>query len=318
MVLVTGVSLAGEIQSASRGKVSFDNEELDVVRVDVEDIATLASPRYFEVQDHLGQVYRGSLQPADSGDVRVAGPGGGTVLRIVDIVEILAFDDGFWGRTNGYLDVGVNIARANFLSSYSLGTLFAYRGPRLGVNARWDGYWQNQVTQAPDGTEFEDAARRVSAQLNVNRYFSVWRVQGSATWERNDELDLESRFQAGLQGIYTFVENSAWQLGAGAGLLSNTEDYVGEDRTNTAEVTAGAAIDVFDLGNIDVYTLIQGYSTLGQERYRMKIDSRISWEIIEDFFLNFTVNENLDSAPPAEGSTRRDYRYGFSLGWSWG
>ena len=175
MVLVTGVSLAGEIKSAGRGTLSFDNEELDVVEVDVEDIATLVSPRFFEVHDAVGGIYRGSLQPADSGQVRVAGPEGSQLLRIVDIVELTVFDESFWGRTNGYLDVGLNVARANFLSSLSLGTLFAYRGPRWGGNVRWDSYWQSQVTEAPDGTEFEDTARRITAQTKVSRYLA-WAI----------------------------------------------------------------------------------------------------------------------------------------------
>lgn len=317
MVLVTGVSLTGEIKSASRGKVSFDNEELDVVGVDVEDIATLVSPRFFEVHDLFGGIYRGSLQPADSGEVRVAGPEGSETLRIVDVVEILAFENGFWGRTNGYLDVGANVARANLLRSLSLGSRFGYRGPRWGFSVSWDAYWQTQRTKAPDGTEFDDAARRGTLRTNVSRYKGRWTVQASATGEKNDELDLENRLQIGLQGIYTFVQTSSAEFGAGAGLVSNTEAYVGEPTQNTAEVVAGAGLDLFDVGAVDIYTLVQTFTNLNQERYRLSFDARVSWEIIDDFFLNFNVAENLDSRPPTEGARKRDYRYGFSIGWSW-
>ena len=317
MVLVTGISLEGEIKSATRGKVSFDNEELDVVSVDVADITTLVSPRYFEVHDAFGGIYRGSLQPADSGFVRVAGPEGSADVRIRDIVEVLAFDDGFWGRTSGYLDVGATMARANFLRSLSLGSRFGYRGPRWGFGVNWDAYWQNQTTRAPDGTEFEDAARRGTLRTSGSRYLGRWTVQGSATGEKNDELDLESRLQLGLQGIYTFVENSALELSAGSGLVSNTETYVGEETKNSAELVIGGGLDVFDLGAVDIYTLLQTFTNLNQDRYRLSFDGRISWEIIDDFFLNFNVNESLDSSPPTEGARKRDYRYGFSVGWSW-
>jgi hypothetical protein len=317
MVLVTGVSLAGEIKSASRGKVSFDNDELDVVSVDVEDIAVLVSPRFFEVHDDFGQIFRGALQPADSGQVRVAGPDGSATVRIADIVEILAFENGFWGRTSGYLDVGATVARANFLRSLSLGSRFGYRGPRVGFSVSWDAYWQTQTSQAPDGTEFEDAARRATLRTNFSRYLGRWTAQASATGEKNDELDLEGRLQLGVQGIYTFVENAALEMSAGGGLVSNTETYVGEETNNSAEVVVGAGLDVFDLGAVDIYTLVQTFTNLSEERYRLSFDGRIAWEIIDDFFLNFNVNENLDSRPPSEGSRKRDYRYGFSVGWSW-
>jgi hypothetical protein len=317
MVLVTGVSLEGEIKSASRGEVSFDNPELDVVGVDVKDIETLVSPRFFEVHDGFGGIYRGSLQPADSGRVRVAGPEGSATIRIGDIVEILAFEDGFWGRTSGYLDVGATVARANFLRSLSLGTRVGYRGPQWGFGVNWDAYWQTQTSRAPDGTEFEDAARRGTLRTTGSRYLGRWTVQASATGEKNDELDLEARLQLGLQGIYTFIENASVELGAGGGLVSNTETYVGEETNNSAEVVAGAGLDVFDVGAVDIYTLIQTFTNLNQNRYRLSFDARISWEIIDDFFLNFNVNESLDSSPPTEGARKRDYRYGFSVGWSW-
>lgn len=317
MVLVTGVSLEGEIKSATRGAVSFDNDELDVVSVDVEDIARLVSPQYLEVHDAFGRIFRGSLQPADSGQVRVAGTEGSATVRIIDIVEIVVFDDSFLGRTNGFLDVGLNIARANSLSALSVGTLVAYRGPRWGWSARWDSYWQSQVTEAPDGTEFEDTARRITVDGRASRYLGRWTAQGSSTWEKNDELDLESRVQLGAQGIYTFVENSAWEFSAGAGLVSNTEAYVGEETESSAELVAGAGIDVFDLGDIDVFTQLQTFTNLNQDRYRFNFTGRVSWELIDDFVLNFNVSEVYDSAPPIEESRKRDYRYGFSVGWSW-
>jgi hypothetical protein len=317
MVLVNGVSLNGEIKSASRGKVSFDNEELDVVSVDVEDITTLVSPRFLEVLDAFGDIFRGSLQPADSGQVRVAGPEGSGTIWISDIVEIVVFDDSFLGRTNGYLDVGATVARANFLRSLSIGSRFGYRGPRWGFTGTWDSYWQTQKTEAPDGTEFEDAARRATLRTTGSRYLGLWTVQASATGEKNDELDLEGRLQLGLQGIYTFVETSAAEIGAGGGIVSNTETYVGEETKNSAELVVGAGLDFFDVGAVDIYTLVQTYTNLNQDRYRLSLDARVSWEIIDDFFLNFNVNENLDSNPPTEGARKRDYRYGFSLGWSW-
>jgi hypothetical protein len=317
MVIVNGISLNGEIKSASRGSVSFDHDELDVVSVDVEDVVTLVSPRFFEVHDVFGEIYRGSLQAADSGEVRIAGPSENATIRIINVVEILAFDDGFWGRTNGYLDVGANVARANFLRSLTLGTRLAYRGPKWGFTGSWDAYWQTQTTSAPEGTDFVDEARRVTLRTSGSRFLGPWTLQGSATGEKNDELNLESRLQLGLQGLYTFVENAAIELGAGGGLVSNTETFFGEETQNSAEVIIGGGLDIFDIGAVDIYARVQTFTNLNQDRYRLNFDGRVSWEVIDDFYLNFNVNENLDSSPPTADAQKRDYRYGFSIGWSW-
>lgn len=317
LVLTSGLELTGEIQSGSRGEIRFDHDELDVVTVDVDDIAVLLSPRFFEIRDESGRVFRGSLQAADPGQVRVAGAEGSEPLRIGDIVEVLVFDDGLLARTNGFLDIGVNVARANALSSLSLGSLFNYRGPAWGWSARLEAYWQTQTTVAPDGTEFDNAARRSTFRAAVSRFLGRWTIQGSGTWDKNDELDLESRVQVGGQGIYTFVENATLDFSAGGGLVSNTEQYVGQDVNNTAEVVVGVGLDVFDLGDVNIYWLVESYTSLNQDRIRLRADGRIAWEFIDDFSLNFSVNENLDSRPPVEGSSKRDYRYGFSVGWSW-
>jgi len=315
MVLVTGVALEGEIKSARRGTLSFDNEELDVVEVDLVDVAELTSSRFFEVSDDTGTTYFGSLAAADSGTVVIAGV---VTLDLARIVEMIAFDNNFWGRTNGYLDIGASIAKANSLASLTIGALGAYRGPRWGLRLSTDGYWQRQETTGELGGVLVETTTRQSFNSSVSRYLARWAVQGSADWERNQELDLNSRFQVGVQGIYSLIENQALELRAGAGLVSNTENYVGEDVQTSGEVISGVALDIFDAGDVDLYTALTTYTNVNEGgRFRFALDGRVSWEIVEDFFIGFTVRENYDSRPPVDTGEKRDFRYGFSVGWSW-
>lgn len=48
-------------------------------------------------------------------------------------VLIQAYETGFFARTNAYLDVGTNIARANRLASFYFSGQFVYRGPAVGL-----------------------------------------------------------------------------------------------------------------------------------------------------------------------------------------
>lgn len=318
VVLVTGVALEGEIKSARRGEVSFDNDELDVVEIDVEDITELTSPSFFEVTDVFGQQYLGSLVAGDSGTVVVTGPGTSQVLNLIDIVELLAIDDGFWARTNGYLDVGANVAQANSLSSFLIGGLAAYRGPRWGANVGIDGYRQRQTATADNGAKFEQTTNRLALSSTASRYFAQWAIQASADWEKNDELDLVSRVQFGLQGIYSLIENRSLEFRTGAGFVNNTEAYVGESTQTSAELKVGATLDIFDMGDVDLYTSLYTYTNLNEQgRYRVDLDGRISWEIIDDFTIGFTILERFDNRPPSEAAVKRDYQYGLTLGWSW-
>lgn len=318
VVLVTGVELEGEIQSARRGEVSFDNDELDVVEIDVEDITELTSPSFFEVTDVFGEQYLGSLVAGDSGTVVVTGPGTSQILNLIDIVELLSIDDGFWARTNGYLDVGANVAQANSLSSFLVGGLVAYRGPRWGANADIDGYWQRQTAEADDGATFTQTTNRLALGSTLSRYLARWAVQASGDWEKNDELELVSRVQFGAQAIYSLIENRSMEFRTGAGVVNNTEAYEGEDTQTSGELKVGATLDIFDMGDVDLYTSFYTYTNLNEKgRYRVDLDGRISWEMIDDFTIGFTILERFDNRPPSMAAVKRDYQYGLTLGWSW-
>jgi len=318
VVLRNGVALEGEIKQARRGAVSFDNEELDVVTIDMEDIAQLTSPGFFEVTDASGGIYLGSLEAGDAGSVVVVGLTGLTTLNLTDVVQLVVFDGGFWGRTSGHLDVGGSVAAANDLASLLVGGQVAYRGPRWGSRNTVDAYWQRQTTIGELGGELEQITKRASLSTALTRYLGAWGVLGSLGWETNEELQLQSRVQAGMFGSYRFVRSQGMDLSAGAGAVTNTENFVGADKSTSAELATAAVLDVFDLWDIDVYVAVSGYSALKEgSRKRADVDGRISWEIVDDFTIGFTILERLDSDPPAEGTPKRDYQYGFTIGWTW-
>lgn len=318
VVLNNGVALEGEIKEARRGEVSFDNEELDVVTIDLDDVRELTSPGFFEVTDAVGQVYRGALVAGDSGTVLVGQGDQTTLLNISDIVHMLSFDAGFWGRTNGHVDLGADMAAASSLRSLLLGGLFTYRGPRWGTRHSIDGYWQRQTTAGDLGAELVRTTHRLALNSSVSRFLGRWAVQASVDAEQNEELGLQSRLQIGLLGAYRVVRNQSVELSAGTGLGDNAENYVGEVTSRSAEIIAAAVLDVFDIGDVDVYTSVLLYANTSEGgRFRGAVDGRISWEIIEDFTIGLSLVERLDSRPPARGTRKRDFQYGLTLGWSW-
>ena len=319
VTLRSGLVLHGELKSLSRAKVSFDTPELDVVSIEVKDVVRITSPNFFEVISIGGLVYRGSLADAGPGMLVIVSAGRSDTITIANVATILGFDQTFWGRTSGYLNIGFNLAQANALKSALIGSRLAYRGLKWGFSINEDAYWQRQEATDTAGTVFEQSTRRLSLNTSLTRFVEVrWSVQGSADYERNDELNLDSRIKAGLEAQYELAETQDLELRAGAGLTSNTEQYVGQSATTGAEVTATGLLDIFDLGKLDIYGAVTIYRPLGNaDRLRLDFDGRITWEVIEDFFIGFTAVERLDSQPPLAGAKKRDYQYGFTIGWSW-
>ena len=319
VTLRSGLVLRGELKSLSKARLSFDSPELDVVSVDVENVERIASPNFFEVISVGGLVYRGSLADAGPRMLVIIGAGRADTISIANVATILGFDQAFWGRTSGYLNIGFNLAQANALKSALIGGRFAYRGLKWGFSIDEDAYWQRQEATDTAGNVFEQSTRRLSVNGALTRFIGPrWSLQGAGDFERNDELNLESRVKLGAEAGYELAETQTLELRAGAGLTSNTERYVGQSQATSVEATATGLLDIFDLGQLDIYAAVTIYRPLGNaDRLRLDFDGRITWEVIEDFFVGFTAVERLDSQPPLAGARKRDYQYGFTIGWSW-
>jgi hypothetical protein len=234
-------------------------------------------------------------------------------------VGIRPFDTGFFARTNGFIDVGSNIARANSLRSLLVTGRFNYRGPKWGFELNGESYWQRQKSVSSEGDTTTQATSRNSAQLGVSRFFGArWAVSGSGQVEQNQELQLDFRVLGVLGGSYQIVHNQGIELYAGAGGVVNQELYVGEERSTTAEVLLSAGFDAFDVGDVDIYTSLTTYTNpTDGGRFRVNFDGRIAWEIFGDFTIGLNITERFDSKPPSATAAKRDYQYALSVGWSW-
>ena len=320
VILGNGNVLDGEVQSMSRGRLQFDTEATDVMSIDWDDISYLSSALIFEVTDVTGHLYYGSLSFTDRERVLVVTLGDETVnLPFAVIVELRNLAESFWAKTSGYVDLGVNIARANDLRSTLLKGLFDFNGRVWEVDLTGEVYFQSQQSStAPDGTTTKDQTSRNSLTLEGRRNFSgFWAGTTSAQTEANEELSLERRLLFSVGGRYNIVRNQGLELYAGGSAVFNAERFAGQERTETGEVKLTLGFDMFDVGDIDIYVQGVGFLARRLERYRVNVDGRIAWEIVDDFSIGASVVERFDSNP-ANGARKRDFQYGLTVGWTWG
>ena len=320
VTLRSGNLVVGEIKSLRRGNLSFDTEEMDIVKIDWEDIALLTSSDLFEVTLVSGVLFLGSLRSADTAVLVIVGPARADTVPFEEVVEIGPIETGFFARTNGFIDVGTNLARANHMASVLANGRFSYRSPKWGFDVKGESYWQRQESVS----EFEDTTTqrtsRNSASLTVNRFIGgKWALTGSGAVEQNQELKLDLRFLAFAGGVYQIIQNQGLELSAAAGATVNSEEYAGEGRSASGEILAMVRFDAFDVGDLDLYTELTTFTHPGDEgRLRAEFDARVAWEIIDDFTIGLNVTESYDSRPPSAEATKRDFQYAFSIGWNWG
>ncbi|MBW2695870.1 MAG: DUF481 domain-containing protein [Deltaproteobacteria bacterium] len=318
VILRNGNPVVGEIEELRRGKLSVDTDEMDVVRVDWDDIAFVTSSRIFEVTDTDGTRYFGSLeQTTEEATLVVAQTATADTVAFGRIVELTLIGRGFLARTKGFVDVGGNFFRANDLASILLAGRLAYTGPIWEFDYNGDAYFQRQETTTDTGEVFEEQTKRLSASVGVKRFFrKSWAATSSAEIEQNEELSLDSRILLTLGGHYQIIRNQGWELAALAGGAFNSEAFTGEERTSSGEILLAAGFDAFDVGDLDLYTTVTSFTAPDGKRFRVNVDARVSWEIFNDFSVGFNAKEAYDSAPPTEDAGR-DYQYGLTIGWSW-
>ena len=319
VILRSGLPVVGEVQRLARGSLSFDTEEMDVVSIDWDDIAMVRSSQFFEVELVSGAEYFGSLASADTAQLVVVGVDRTDTLSFAEVVTIRAFETGFFARTNGFLDLGTNIARANRLRSILFNGEFNYRGPKWGLGLAGELYYQRQTSVSSAGDTTVERTNRSLGRISGDRYLGArWAASAAGQVEKNDELDLDVRVLGVLGGQYRFVRNQGVELYAGAGGSLNIEQYTGDPGTTSGEVLVFGGLDIFDVGDIDLYTSIITYtSPAGGGRFRLYVDGRVAWEIFSDFSLGITVTQRVDTRPPSETAAKHDYQYALTIGWSW-
>jgi hypothetical protein len=319
VILRSGNPVVGEVESLKRGSLSFDTDEMDVVKIDWDDIAFVASGNFYEVTLVSRQQFFGSLSSPDTALLVIAGVSRSDTVPFREVVQIEAIEKGFWARTNGFIDIGSNIARANQLRSILVNGRFNYRGPNWGVDLNGELYRQRQQSVSSAGDTTTQTTSRSSASLGVSKFLGgTWSVVGSGEVEQNQELELDLRLLGVLGGSYQIVRNQGIEFAVGAGGVVNQERFVDEDKTTSVEALVAAGFDVFDVGDLSLFTTLTTYTNpTDGGRFRVNFDGRIAWDIFGDFTLGFNITERYDSSPPSATAAKRDYQYAFSVGWSW-
>ena len=319
VILRSGNPVIGEIQSLGRGTLDFDTAEMDVVSIDWDDIALLRSGAIFEVESASGVEYVGILASPDTALLVIVGLTRTDTLPFAAVVRIGPIEPGFWARTNGFVDLGTNIARANSLRSILVIGRFRFQGPTWGLEVNAESYWQSQTTTNEAGDSITSRTSRNSASVGVSRGFGAkWAAIGSSQIEHNKELQIERRLLAVLGGGYQIIRSHGLELFVGAGGSLNDEQFVGEPRSRTGELMVTVGFDAFDVSDVAVFANVTSYmNPTDGGRFRLNIDARIAWEIFNDFSVGLILTERYDSNPPSATAEQRDYQYSFTIGWSW-
>ena len=161
--------------------------------------------------------------------------------------------------------------------------------------------------------------RRNNVTITGARIFDGrWDAQLFASWEQNNEIQLDYRLQGGAGAAYRLLHTHRNYATLLIGTAYASEKYANADEsTNSLELMGRAAYQAyrFHTPKLDVSASLTSFASLTDlGRIRLNFDGRASYEIIKDFTVGLTAWDDFDSGPPGSESSVNDYGLSFSLG----
>lgn len=313
VVMLNGDRITCELKVLQRGKLQVKTDGLGTVDVEWNRVRSVTAGGLFEVEDLLGRLYFGSLQPsAEEGKLDVVGLAGTKSVDVALVARIQQLHRGFWKRLSGSLDVGFSHTASSKLTQFSLDAWLRYRRPtfqlQLGASSI--------LTSQPDAPE----TRRSSAEFGYVRFREKRQIAfGQVRLEQNRELGFDLR--AGLRGGYGryLVRSQGSDVLAGVGLNVNHEVPVEGESTENLEgmIVLDWEAYAFSFPKTDVSVQLVAYPSLSQwGRWRFDLDARVKRELFRDFSVSLKGYDNFDSDPATEGASRNDWGVSLTLGYS--
>ncbi len=314
VLLVNGDTITGQVKSLDFGSLRYSTDSMGTVNIEWEDVATINSDQKLQVEIISGERYFGSLVATENQhQITVITRVGRVEIENSDVTRItpIETDSGFVERLDGAISLGMSAQKGSEVSTLNLASNAQYRTRTyllgLDVNAT--------VTDQPS----EATSSRYNVGVNhqrfrSNRWFNEW----LASWERNDELGILSRFQVGAAFGRYLVQTNRNQFSIKGGLVESRETYVGDTESETKtegllelrylhrRLAPEASASLVST----IYPTLNDFST-----FRAETDLTFRREFIDDLFFDFSIYHSYLSEPPPD-SASTDYGVTTSLGYS--
>lgn len=302
-----GEMLVGELKQMAQGRVSFDSDGVSVLTIKVYKLKSMhTTVSTLRIQTVDKQWLYGKLEPATSRDSIYFNDGTHRVkMAWKQISSIIPFRKHFFDQLDGKVSVGFSFSHSSSIGQVNLNGNVTYI-------TRW---LQTELTVSElgsiDSTGFTRDQETV--QLASFHYInnSAWLVGGLASYQRNEELSLDHRYQGALVGGNKIVSETYFDMMVLSGISGNQEQSIdGVASGLLAEVPIILRLDYFKFQHPDLQISMSNaaYISLSQAgRYRYDGTIDFSWELVKDFYYTINLTSNFDSKPADTGSAKVDY-----------
>lgn len=311
---LNGDRISGEIKQYKYGFLSYKTYGVGTVQVKYDKLSTFYSNKSFDILLSNGIRRFGSFDSSRLAQtVKIITMNDTIMTPIIEIVEIVPINSGFWQKMSGLVDVGYSFSKANSLSQLSASSNIRYVNRKYQSDLKIN--FINTTQEETNDVKNKDASLGMYRLLNHN-----WFVGTNISGEQNSELGLNLRIQNAWLAGNELIHTNSNNLLVFGGLVVNKE-FSGDSSFSQWNMDAATALSYrlfrFQDPEINVTSQLTVYPSLtvaGRYRINYNISSRV--EIVSDMYFKLSFVDTYDSKPTSTNAANNDFYISTSIGYS--
>ena len=313
LVLHNGNEITGEVKGLDHGQLKYSTDDLGILSVAWDSVASIVSKKTVLVEVVDGRVYAGVMEkPAEAGQVALRTNDGLEELEMARIFRINPIKKTFWGALKGSFSLGASFTRSSDVLQFSASGNVGKRTRKFAHSLNLNLITTRETDQTTQNISLQYAYARILRRR--------WVVPVIAGYERNQSLGIQNRLITGGGVGRWLIESNRQTLAALAGLDLNLEDTIGTDASQISlEAFVAVRYSRFHYHHPKQNLFVSAFifpSLTESGRFRVQLNSDWRQEIVNAFFLELSVFASYDSQPPEGALLSTDYGLVTSVGYS--
>lgn len=301
-----GNRITGEVKIMEKNLLELSTDDAGKIKIEWDKIDSIYIKQRIRIEHTDGRILFGTLKPTSKPKVAVFLLDDMTPIALehINVVRITPDDVKFLTRLEGKMSSGFSYTKASDLGRFNFGGNIMYR------------HNMNQVEMDYSVLTEQKNENRHQKQNGGMQYIRLlpkkWFVVNRLFAESNSELGLQLRTNYVLGGGNNLIYSNYSIMYIAGGLLTNRETT-----TDTATYNLEGAISLkfsvfkysspklsFDLKGT-VYPSINNWG-----RIRTYVESTLSWEVFNDFYLKWSFYHEFDNRPLNTTGSLSDWAIG--------
>ena len=315
VIIENGDRLTGELQSMSRGKITYKTDVASTIYLEWERISQVVIQRDILVETISGDRHSGHIGKTDNPqEISIATSNGPVVVRNTDVVSMNPLNQSGWRDVVVDVSVGYNFAKANSVSQFNGSGSISRRTSKY--------FWGVDTSSNSSSSSDNPSSQRANLAFNYSKLRpNRWLTSGILNFDTNDELNIVLRTSLGGGGGRILRQTDHSDFILQGGLLLSREELGGTAETSDSVESYGMIQwdwYKFTHPDIDLSTDVMIIPSITDKgRVRGQIDVTLSWKIVGALRWKIDFYDSYDNQPQTTDASTNDYGVNTSVTYRW-